>query len=800
MRNKVKQYSNVAQAFFNLKTNKEGLTQQQASMRLKTYGYNVIEEKKKNSFIQFIRRFYGPIPIMLFIAFIITFIIGHYVDSYIILSLILFNAFVGYIEESKADNAIELLKSKLNVRARVLRSSNWSLIDAKEIVPGDIIRVRMGDILPADAMVITAEWLECDQSTLTGESYPVKKGIDDILFSTSKVSRGEGLCVIIATGYQTSYGKTAKLVSLASPKEHLQALIISITKHLIFIDVILSIIIGIVAISLFNYTLIQILPFILVLLIASVPVSLPAAFTTTMALGTKKLSKNSILVTKLEAIESAATLNVLCFDKTGTITENKLTVKEVFTINHNSVEDVILYAALCSRLEDNDPLDTAILEYLGQRKISTNGFNTIKFTPFEPATKMSSALLLSKKTKITVSKGALSAISTAYKISKHDHALAVSKIEEYSKANLRTIVVAKKIGLIHQLLGIIAMYDPPRKESKMLIQEIVSLGVKVKMLTGDNAQVAGQIASEIGIKGPVVDARELKNKNKTQMQSIIEKSSIFAEIYPEDKYTIVKVLQDLGYRVGMTGDGINDAPALKQADVGIAVENATDIAKSVSALVLERNGISVIVDAIKESRKIFEKMKTYAIVKITRVIQILTYITIAFLVLGYMPILASELILLIFTNDIINISVSTDNTIYSQKPDKWNTKVTFKISIILGILMLIISLIFIPIGLSLTSNQSQFQTFSFIMISITDTILLYLVRSRERTLGVNPSFILVSASVFSLIFVVIISFYGILIPSISVQAILSVLVLSVVMMSILMFFKRYLFRYAGYAF
>ncbi|MCL5423641.1 MAG: plasma-membrane proton-efflux P-type ATPase [Candidatus Marsarchaeota archaeon] len=789
-------YANVTDALKKLNTNpKLGLTKNDIEKRRITYGFNEINDKKVNPLKKLAERFYGPIPFMLEIVIIITYLIGHYTDTYTVFALLIFNGVIGFFEENKADNSIELLKKKLNIKARALRSKNWSIIDARELLPGDIIRVRMGDVVPADCMVIKADTLEADQSTLTGESYPVKKNTSDMVFSGSRIVRGESLLVVLSIGYNTSYGKTAKLVEMASPRQHLQNLIVNITKHLILLDMIIIMFLGIIATEVFGYNIIQLLPFLLVILIASVPVALPAAFTTTMALGTEKLSKKSILVTKLEAIESAATMNVLCFDKTGTITENKLSIKEIFTLEKISEEELLQTASICSRVSDNDPIDNAILNYSENQSISIDKYKLIKFVPFEPATKMSSATFSYNGRIFEASKGALSAITKKYKIEKSTNNLLIKKTTEFSKRNLRTLVVVKLEGNKLSVLGIIAMYDSPRPEAKSLINELRLLGIQIKILTGDNSHIAKQIAEEVGVNGAVVDARELRKKDQNEIQSIIKNSNIFAEIYPEDKFTIVKSLQALGYRVGMTGDGVNDAPALKQAEVGIAVENATDIAKSVSELILEKNGISVIVDAIKESRKIFEKMKTYAVIKVTRVIQILFYISIAFVALQFLPILPFELILLIFTNDIINISVSTDNTSFSDYPDKWDTQSIFKTSILFGIGMLAISLIFIPIGLIFTSTHGQFETFSFLMISITDTILLYLVRGRFKLFGNMPSPLLLMASIASMFFSIILSFYGIIVSSINIYAIGAILFGSIVMLLLFDVIKTKAFKY-----
>ncbi len=772
----------------------KGLTEGEAAKRRESYGFNEIIDKKKSPILTFAKKFYGPIPFMLEIVIVITYFIKDFKDFYIITALLIFNGIISFFEENRADNSIELLKNRLKVSARVLRDGAWMQKPARELVPGDTIRLRLGDVVPADCIVVTSDGLKADQSVLTGETMPSKKGSGDTAYSGSIISGGEGICVVIAIGYKTYYGRTTELVQEAKPKLHLQVLIMDVVRYLIVMDLVLVSLLFIIAIYLFGYSPIGLLPFIIVVVIASVPVALPAAFTVTMATGTEKLAAKSVLVTKLEAIEEASTVNVICFDKTGTITENKLEVKEVFTIGGASEKDVLLAASLCSRQADNDPIDNAVLSYSKKLGVSSAGFSIKKFEPFQPKTKEASAMVQRSGKTFSVSKGAVPVLLQHANADNKTKSIINRKTAEFSNSKFRTIAVLTSESGKPKVIGVIALYDKPRKDSKELIAELKSLGLKIKMLTGDDVNIAREIAREVGISGKVISVNELKGRPEEQVNRMIEEAEVFSEIYPEDKFTIVKALQRQGYRVSMTGDGVNDAPALKQAEVGIAVDNATDVAKSVAAVVLEKNGVEVIVDMIKESRKIFERMMTYTITKITRVIQILFFIFIAFMLLRSMPILPFELILLIFTNDIVNISVATDNTKYSLKPDVWKVGSLMNISLLLGIAMLAVSLAFIPIAKYLALGLLAFQTFAFLMINVTDNILFYGIRARSRIFGMRPSSKLVAASIGGVAFGILISYYGIIVHPISALAILVLLAAAALFMALFNVARVYIFK------
>lgn len=786
----------IAKAFKKVEGKSSGLNAAEIAKRVKKYGYNEVPERRENPLLKFVKKFYGPIPFMLEAVVIISYLIGHYRDMYITSALLVFNGIVSFTMERKADNSLELLKERLTINARVLRSGKWVIKKAREIVPGDIIRVRMGDIVPADSVIVSDSQIEVDQSVLTGESMPVSKRASDKIFSGSMIREGEAECLVVAIGVDTYYGKTTQLVQEARAPMHLERTILGITGYLIAIDAIVAVAIFAFGTLALKMGIMSLLPFVLVVIIASVPVALPAAFTVTMALGTERLIDKSILVTNLSAVEEISTLDVICLDKTGTITENILQVKEVFPLGGSTEEEVIRDAVLASNESDKDPIDMAIINYGRERSISTEGYEVLEFTPFKPATKMSSGKVRKGNSEsIEVIKGAISAVEGICNLDNAERQEASEKVKSFSVKQYRTIAVARKRENGEStLIGVIALYDKPRKDAKTFIGDMRALGIRPIMITGDNIEVARSIAVEVGIGGNIVDINALKGMGAEEMAKTIGASDGFAGIFPEDKYMIVKALQAGGFRVGMTGDGINDAPALKQAEVGIAVENATDVAKSVAGMVLMKNGLETIVSAVKESRKIFERMITYTIVKITKVIQILFYVAIVFIALKTIPIRPFELILLIFTNDIVNITIATDNTHYSKSPDTWDTKSLIYSSVPLGIFLLLISLSFVPVAEYFALGIAAFQAFTFLLFNFTDNLLIYSIRNRDVSRRVMPSRWLVFSSAISILFAATISYYGILVAKVPLAMMVYLIAAGIAMMAIFNLAKRLILK------
>ncbi len=758
----------------------KGLSSKEAESNLSKFGYNEIVAKKPNYYLIFLKKFYGPVQLLLFVVIIISYVMGNIENFYIVLALLVFNAVVGFLEEHKADKSVEALRLRLVKMARVLRDGSWTSLQSRLLVPEDVIRIRLGDIVPADATVIDTDSVEIDESVITGESMPVDKKTRDTVYQGSVVKRGEATCIVTGTGYNTKYGKTAKLVEIAKSKSHLEKAVMDIVKYLVAGDLVIVTIMFVYGVFELNLGIGIILPFILVMFIASVPVALSAAFTVSMALGTEKLSKKSILVTKLEAIENTATMGILCADKTGTITRNVITVDSIVPMGCTEI-DVLKAAAEASRSEDKDIIDDAVLSLASEKNVVSE--KQIKFSPFNPSTKMTSATISGKST-YYVAKGAVPSILEMAKVSSSQYKELNSHVEQMAKEGLRAIAVAKSSDQKKWVvMGLIALHDAPRTDAKKLIKELHAMGIKVKMLTGDNLAVARHVASEVGIGDNVVSMSTLGVMNKAE-QAIISADG-FANIYPEDKYTIIKALQGDKYVVGMTGDGVNDAPALKQAEVGIAVSNATDVAKEAAALNLTRDGLNVIIDAVKESRRIFERMRIYTMAKIIKVMQIVGFVAITFIAFKFIPITPFLLILLIFTNDIVNISISTDRTGYSQKPDTWRIRSIFYSSAVLGILLILQALVFIPLSFTLLGlSIAQFQSVIFLMFNVTDKMTIFNVRERKSFWKSRPSNALILSSIIGILIGTMLVYFGIFIPRIGIVPILLVFALSTIFMFI----------------
>ncbi len=784
----------IEEALKQLNSGKDGLSEDEAKKRLEQYGLNEIQTKKQNVLIKFLSKFIGTIPLMLYIIIAISIVLNKYIDAYIVIGLLIFNGITSFLEEYKADNTLELLKNKLSVLVKVERGGEWKTVQSKFIVPGDIIRIRLGDIAPADCKIIESDYLSVDQSMLTGESLPVDKKTNELVFSSSVVREGEATAVVISTGKNTAFGKTAELVKIAKTRTHLEASIFRILEYLLVLDVALIAAIFIGS-YFFGIQLLLVVPFSLLILLTSVPVALPAAFTVAMAYGTERLSSKNILVTKLEAIEEASTMTVICLDKTGTITKNQLSISDPIQYGKFSNVDVFRYAALASRVEDNDQIDLAIIHGAQERKIDLKGYTVKTFKPFDPSTKTSSAVVSFNGNEITVLKGFPESVMETCKLSSNDKNKINSSIDEMASKGYRTIAVAYKDGSKWNFVGVIPMNDKPREDSKKLIDELRSLDLNVKMLTGDNENTAKAIAKEVDIGDNILDVSALNGKSEKEIAEIITRADGFAGVYPKDKYTIVKALQDNGFHVGMTGDGVNDAPALKQAEVGIAVSNATDVAKSAADIVLTSEGIEPIVNAIKESRSIFERMITYTLKKVSRVLQTSIFLSIFFLILRFLPMRSIQLILALFLSDIGSISLSTDNELYSNHPDTWNIKVVFLVSLMFGIVAITQVSVLAYFGLNFMKLPSaQFQTFIFLIFIASMELMTLSMRERRSFWSSMPSVLVLSQIIVSIAVAVVLSYYGILMTAISLYAILLVMIVSILFLLLMDRIKLLAFR------
>jgi H+-transporting ATPase len=742
-----------------------GLTQTEAKQRIKQYGPNAVEEKQQNPIMAFLKRFWGLTAWMLEIAIVISFVLGNYLDLYIITALLFVNALLGFFQEQQATRAVKALKQKLQLQTRALRDGAWSTISAAELVPGDIIRVRSGDLVPADLKVFDAE-ITVDQSAITGESMPLEKGKSELVYSGSMIRKGEATGVVTSTGTHTYFGKTTQLIQLAKPKLHMETVITGLMKWLLVLVVfLLAIAFAVTWVRGMN--LLDMLSLALILLVSAIPVALPTMFTVTMAIGSQELAKEGVLVTRLSASEDAALMDVLCVDKTGTLTLNMLKIADVLEFGKYKKEDAILFGALASQRANQDPIDIAFLSAADEKNLPLTGYTLKKFIPFDPSTRRTEAILERKGEKLMVTKGAVAVIAPLAGIKEKDLADLEVQMDAFASKGYRIMAVgvSNQSGSV-ELAGLVALYDKPRPDSAKFIEKLRGLGVSVKMLTGDSLPIAKQVAAEVNLGDKVVRTPEIKetsSKDAIAATETVERSDGFAEIYPEGKYQIVRALQAKKHVVGMTGDGINDSPALKQAEVGIAVSNATDVAKGAASVVLTEPGLTNIFNLVISGRIIYQRILTWIFNKIVKTFQIVVFVVLAFLFTGLFVVNAFQVVLLLFLVDFVTISLATDNARPSEKPETWNIASLLKASIVLGFFIVVESLGLLYIGLTYLdlSNVAQLNTFAFDMLLFGGLFTIFVVRERGNFWESKPSKPLLIAIVVDIIVSSLLSIIGI---------------------------------------
>jgi H+-transporting ATPase len=753
-----------------LAADQKGLSSSEAEKRLQQYGPNEIQEKKANPLKKFLGYFWGPIPFMIEAAVIMSAIIQRWPDFGIILTLLMVNAVVGFWQEHKAGNAIELLKQRLAIKARVLRDGKWQEMPAGKLVPGDIARLRMGDIIPADVKLIDGDYLLTDESALTGESLPVEKHLSDVGYASSIVKQGEMSALVVNTGARTFFGKTTKLVEEAKTPSHFQKAISKIGDYLIFLAVGLVILIFLVSIFR-GQNILEIIQFALILTVASIPAALPAVLSVTMAVGAIALAKKEAIVSKLVSIEEMAGMDVLCSDKTGTITKNALTMGGTKPYDEFSENDVLLFSALASREEDQDPIDKAILaktKSTSDIAAKIEHAKVTSFKPFDPVVKRTEATVQGEDgSQFKVTKGAPQAILALVEDKKSINDKLTEDVNEFAKKGYRALGVARTNKENKwQFAGLIALFDPPREDSAQTIKTAQSMGVSVKMVTGDHIAIAKEISSQVNLGNDIVLPAAFLDRPDSQAQDVVEEAEGFAEVFPEHKYRIVELLQNKGHIVGMTGDGVNDAPALKKANAGIAVEGATDAAKSAADLVLTKPGLSVIIDAIKESRKIFQRMTNYGTYRIAETIRVLLFMTAAIVIFQFYPVTALMLVLLALLNDLPIMTIAYDNVKYSDKPEKWNMRTLLGIATFLGIIGVFSTFGIFYIGLIvLKLDPLVLQSFIYLKLSVAGHLTVFVARTKGPFWSVKPAKPLLFAVIATQLTATVITVYGILLPA-----------------------------------
>ncbi|MFZ0468101.1 MAG: plasma-membrane proton-efflux P-type ATPase [Thiogranum sp.] len=727
----------IEEANRQLDSSERGLSAAEAQQRLAQFGRNALEEKKVSPLKQFLRYFWGPIPWMIEVAAVLSALVRHWDDFTIILALLVFNAVIGFWQEFKAANALEALKQQLALKARVLRDGQWREIDAAELVPGDVIRLRLGDIIPADAKLIEGEYLAIDQSALTGESLPVNKKPGEVAYSGSIAKQGEMVALVTATGGETFFGRTARLVESAGAVSHFQKAVLAIGDYLIYLS--LALVAILIVVQLFRHApLLDLVQFALILTVASIPVAMPAVLSVTMAVGALALSKMKAIVSRLQSIEEMAGVDILCSDKTGTLTRNQLTLGDPEVFDASDARALILAGALASRAENKDAIDLAVIGGLTDPG-ALDGYTQTGFVPFDPVSKRTEGhIKRADGSTFKTTKGAPQVVMALTGLAGEQAERANRLIDALAARGYRTLGVARSDdGNTWRFLGILPLFDPPREDSADTIREAGEHGIGVKMVTGDNVAIAREISAGLGLGRNIQPASSLlsdaaeKGHLSSDAAERIEDADGFAQVFPEHKYAIIKALQERGHLVAMTGDGVNDAPALKQADVGIAVSGATDAARAAADLILTAPGLSTIVSAVEEARRIFERMNSYAIYRITETIRIMIFVVLAMIVFDFYPITAIMIILLAFFNDVPIMAIAYDNTWLDPKPVRWNMHRVITVSTVMGVIGTLGSFLMLYLAVDwLHLSIPKIQTYIFLKMAVAGHLTLFVSRSR----------------------------------------------------------------------
>jgi H+-transporting ATPase len=747
-----------------LRSSPDGLTQAEAAKRLVQYGPNEIAEKKANPLLKFLLYFWGPIPWMIEVAVVLSGVVRHWPDFCIILVLLIANATIGFWEERQAGNAIDALKAKLAIKARVKRDGKWLTPAARDLVPGDVIRLRLGDIVPADTRLLDGDEISVDQSALTGESLPATRRAGDAVFSGSIVRRGEAGGLVYATGGKTYFGKTAELVQSAHTSSHFQQAVLKIGNYLIILAV--ALVVVIIGVGVYRGDpILTTLQFALVLTVAAIPVAMPTVLSVTMAVGARLLAKQQAVVSKLVAIEELAGVDILCADKTGTLTQNKLTLGDPYCVPGVDAAAVILAGALASRADNDDTIDLAVLGGLKDAKVLAP-FDVQHFQPFDPVHKRTEATVKGADGAVfKVSKGAPQVILDLVGAGSDVVAAATKAVDDFAGRGFRALGVARQDGSgAWTLIGVLPLFDPPREDAAATVATAGKMGVTIKMVTGDALAIARETAKTLGMGANILDGANLgdaKHDETPAVAASIEQADGFAQVFPEHKFHIVDVLQKRGHIVGMTGDGVNDAPALKKADCGIAVSGATDAARAAASIVLMTPGLSVIIEAIKESRKIFQRMNSYAIYRIAETLRVLLFMTLAILVFNFYPLTAVMIVMLALLNDGAILSIAYDNVHYRDQPEAWNMRVVLGVATVLGLVGPVAAFGLFYLGDQvLRLDRPHLQTMMYLLLSVAGHLTIFQTRTRGPFWSIRPAWILLAAVVGTQAVATLVAVYG----------------------------------------
>lgn len=779
-----------------LETTVDGLGEEQYQNRLNKYGPNEIETKKQNPVLLFLKRFWGPMPWLLEVTIILYIVIGKYVESIVAFSLLLINAIIGFVQSQNSKKAVELLKKQLQIQCPVLRNGKWIEVDSKTLVPGDIIKIKLGDLIPADVYLIEGD-MSLDISSLTGESLPKQITKGEVAYSGSVVKQGNGTAIIINTAKNTYFGRTVSLVQDAKPKSKQQEIMFSIVKYMMYLGILASVILTIFALVL-HKDIVDIFSLIIIFLMSAVPVALPAVMAIIQSVGARKLSKKGVLITRLEAVEDAASIDVFCFDKTGTITQNKLSIKDVWVGDKHSRDNLLVYGALASNMHEFDAIDQVIINEAQNRNLSLDKYEQIEYSPFNPANKKTESIILEDGKTYKLAKGSPQIIAELCLNDKNfDQKQFDKKIDNFSKRGYRSLAVAiDKTGEgNYEMIGIFALADPIRDDTVDMIKAIKRNGIRPMLLTGDNLAIAKEIAKEAGIGENIFPISVLLEASEEEKLKIIQNSDGFAEVYPENKFDIIKTLQNAGHVVGMTGDGVNDSPALKQAELGVAVATASDVAKASASAVLTEPGIKEILDTITVSRETFQRIMTWVMNKITKVVEVVVLFTVGYFIFQDMIISLLGMTLLVFANDFVTISIATDNVRPSIKPNTWNMKGLIWTALGLGILFALEDLLLVLIAVkAFSANLEVVQTLMMFSLVLNTQIRIMTIRERGFFFSSKPKWSLILISLVIIAIFIVLTLNGWIVPAIELNLILITVGVGVAFMLILDLTKYALFK------
>lgn len=770
----------------------DGLTSAEAARLLAELGPNEVAEPRRNPFLEFLGRYWGPMPWLLELAAVLALLVGHATEAAVILVLLTINAVVGTVQSSSARRAVALLRRDLAVQVSALRDGAWGRVPARELVPGDVVSLPLGSVVPADVRALDGG-ADLDLSSLTGESLPRTVEAGEELPAGGVVARGALRAVVMRTGERSALGRTAALVRDAAPRSRQQDLLFLIVRSMMYVGVAASVVVGCYAL-LSGRDLVAVASLAVTFLMGAVPVALPAVLTIVQAASAGALSREGVLVTRLDAVEDAASIDVFCFDKTGTITQNRLQVAEVVPLGGADEGDVLLAALLASDPAAAEPIDAAVVRCARDRGVGERGARQVSFIPFDPATRRTEALAeRADGSCMLVVKGAPRTVAALCGVSE------LRELEGLAERGLRCVAVASgRDGEGLELLGLLGLRDPARADAATLIARVRALGIRPVMLTGDDVAIARTVARDVGMEGEVLRAAELRGLPEARQLELVERAGGFAEVLPEDKHLIVRLLQDAGHSVGMTGDGVNDAPALRQAELGCAVEGATDVARAAASAVLTRGGLAGIVDALGEGRRAYQRMLTWVINKVTKVIEVVVLFSLGYVLTGEMPVSLLGMSLLVLANDFATMSIATDNVRATDSPNAWDLRSIVWAASVLGVLIALEELLVWwlatgPLGL----GTAAAQTLVLYALVVNSQVRILTVRERGHLWESAPSAgMLVVAAVVTALYTALV-LCGWAVPAVPPAEAALVLLVCVVGGVALDFVKVALFRWRG---